>query len=107
MRVVKRYKIDGEEVTQAEYRRRRKSRGAASANNTYSAARPLESISMCCHPNQVARANERFRQLGLTGCEYRKDGTLLFTSRGSTGRNGFLKHTQHHDSDAGYGDRAG
>lgn len=104
MRVVKRYKIDGEVVTEQEFKRRRKSRGVASANNTYSAARPLESISMCCHPNQVAKANERFKQLGLTGCEYRKDGTLLFTSRGSTGRRGFLKATQHHDNDGSYGD---
>jgi hypothetical protein len=95
-----RYMIDGREVSKAEFSKRKK-RGLPNIGSaTYSAARPLEGVAMAVHPNQVDAARERVKALGLSGVDYKPDGTIVFSSKGQCGRAGFLKAMQMHDNNS-------
>ena len=69
------------------------------------AAKPLESVSSGCHPNQVQEFNQFYKQQGITGALHKKDGTCVFESRQA--RNQVLEARGMRDQDAGYGDWAG
>lgn len=105
MKVKKRFFIDGRQVSELEYDRRKKAQGVynGGASQTYSEARPLTGMAAGVHPNQVVAARERVRALGLIGVDYASNGEIKFSSKGMTGRKGFLKAFGMHDNDGNDG----
>jgi len=74
-------------------------------NNAINQAKPLESVGMACHRQQVTEFNEMYRDKGISGAYHKKDGTLVLESRQA--RNDVLKARGCRDNDAGYGDFGG
>jgi hypothetical protein len=70
-----------------------------------SEAKPLRSLGLACHSNQVAEFNQFYRENGIVGASHESDGTCVLESRKA--RNEVLKLRGLRDNDAGYGDWAG
>lgn len=99
MKVRKSFKIDGQEVSEQEYMRRRKARGVYSGvGGAYSEARPLESMAFGVHPKQVEAANAKIKEHGIPGVHYKADGHCVFTSRKA--RKLWLKANHFHDNNS-------
>ena len=79
-------------------------RSEATCGPAYSVGNPLVSAAFSCHRDQVEEYREFARVNGLSGVEYRDDGTCLITDRGDRGRLGLLRASGRHDNDGGYGD---
>ena len=60
------------------------------------------SVSMGCHPEQIAEFRENAKRAGLTGVDYDDRGRVKFSDRGQRRR--FLKLHKVNDLDGGYGD---
>lgn len=54
--------------------------GARNLGSAIQESRPWRSQSLGVHPVQVAERNQRIRQAGIRGAEYRPDGVLETTS---------------------------
>jgi len=70
--------------------------GRPQVSTAYS--RPLKSMAMSCHPEQV----DEFNRHAANGVRYENDGTCYIESR--TARNEELKSRGFTDRDGGYGD---
>jgi hypothetical protein len=64
----------------------------------------VESVAAGCHSSQVAEFSENARKAGVTGVDFKPDGTAVFTSRGA--RKKYCEFRGICDKDAGYGDAA-
>lgn len=105
MKVKKRFILNGKQVSEAEWRKHTKCQGVYGGGaQTYSDSKPLESLGASCHPSQVAEMNANAQARGLTGVRWRPDGMCEFTSRGKTGRAGYLTANGIIDRQGGYGD---
>jgi hypothetical protein len=71
-------------------------------STAYDSSKPLQSVASACHPSQVQEFNEEVKKAGLTGVEYKPDGTCEFTSRSQRAK--WNRHRGLRDNDAGYGD---
>ena len=88
------------------HRRRLRSKLAVPmVGNAISQARPLESLGLAVHPDQVREFNEFYRKHGITSAYHKPDGTCVLEAR--QGRNQVLKLRDYRDQDACYGDYAG
>jgi hypothetical protein len=99
--------IDGEEVTQKEFRRRTRRKikarvqpGAPLVSRAYE--QPLESIAASVHPEQVADVRKDIERRELRGVSVEDNGRVHFHSRKS--RRNFLREMGKQDNDGGYGD---
>lgn len=63
-----------------------------------------ESIGCGCHPSQVDDFREDARKAGITGVDFRPDGTAVFSCRSA--RRDYMKLLGMYDRDAGYSDAA-
>ena len=106
-----RFVIDGEEVTEAEFNRRRKfADGIPFVPKTFGEGNPQPSLAMACHPDQIAESNRELAEAGIVGTRYVLDkkghmGIPQHTSRKA--RKAFHKFCGVFDQDAGYSDHAG
>ena len=100
----KTFEIDGQVVTEKVYNRRMRKRiggsGVANVNKAYS--RPLKSLSMGCHPSQVAEFNAQLEREGIRGARHLPDGTMQFETRKA--RRLAMKAEGMRDGDGCYGD---
>jgi hypothetical protein len=100
------YRINGKEVTERVWRRRKgvgfKPGQVSLGTVAYSGSKPLESLALSCHPDQVAEYNEAARKEGLTGISWDARGRCSITSRGD--RKAWLRVQGLHDNEGGYGD---
>lgn len=74
-------------------------------NLAYSAAKPLRSLALGCHPQQIAEFNQLYAKHGITGAHHDASGDCLLESRQA--RNEVMKLRNLRDNDAGYGDWSG
>ena len=72
------------------------------AVGAYREDKPLESVALSCHPEQVEEFNDRAKREGLTGITYRPDGMCEVTSRKQ--RRDWMRVRGLHDQDGGYSD---
>jgi hypothetical protein len=74
-------------------------------NLAYSAAQPLRSLALGCHPQQAPEFNRWYQQHGISGAHHDASGDCLLESRQA--RNEVMKLRGLRDNDAGYGDWSG
>ena len=74
-------------------------------NNAINQAKPLESVGLSVHRNQVAEFNQMYADAKIVGAHHKADGTLVLESRQA--RNAVLKLRGARDNDACYGDYGG
>jgi hypothetical protein len=91
-------------VAAAKRRFRSKKFASPMLNDAYSRAKPWQSITMGCHPSQVAEFNRIYESHGVDA-GHLPNGTLEAYSR--QGRNDVMKALGRRDHDAGYGDHNG
>lgn len=97
------YKIDGEVVSKAEFKRRSKAAKTGTASRiTRAYERGLISRSAGCHSSQVEQKNKFLESRGVKGARFLKDGNVRFESRAA--RNDFCRARGLVDFDGGYGD---
>ena len=105
-----RLKINGREVTPAEFHRRGPvgGDGVAMITNTYSTAKPLVSEALGCMKSQVPEMRRLVESEGIQGVQITDSGQAELTSR--RGRNHLMRvlteirGNQYHDIDGGFGD---
>ena len=78
-------------------------------SGAYSQAKPLRSISMGCHPEQVDLLNNAMRQHGVQGVEWDRRGRCNITSRKGRAKampifGKMVGLSNVHDDSGGYGD---
>lgn len=97
-------KINGREVTPAEFHRHKRVGGSGTAmfTNAYSTAEPLVSEGVGCMKSQVPDMREAIRAEGIVGAHVRDNGQIEFTSRKA--RKQVMAMRGLHDSDGGYSD---
>lgn len=97
------YRIDGDVVTEGEFRRRsnaHKKLGAPQTNRAYE--KPLIGSAAGCHASQVPAMNAFLEEKGVSGARFLPDGRVRFESRQA--RNEFCRARGLIDQDGGYGD---
>lgn len=99
-----RLKINGKEVTPAEFHRRGPvgGSGVAMITNTYSTANPLVSEGVGCMKSQVQDMREAIRANGIVGAHVRDNGQIEFTSRKARAKVMAMRGL--HDNEGGFGD---
>ena len=97
-------KINGKEVTPAEFHRRKPigGSGVPMITNTYTTAKPLVSEGVGCMKAQVPSMREAIREQGIVGAHVRDNGQIEFTSRRA--RKKVLAMRGLNDQDGGYSD---
>ena len=97
-------KINGREVTPAEFHRHRRVGGSGTAmvTNTYSTAKPLVSDGLGCMKAQVPEMRQAIADRGIVGAHVLDNGQIEFTSRRARREIGAMRGL--HDNDAGYSD---
>jgi len=108
---VKKYVLNGKEVTREEFLKGANDdflKAPAMVSNTYTEHDPLISESSGVLPHQVKKTREKVRKLQeqgeLTGVRIQNDGSVAFTSKGESGRKGWMRYRKKVDYDGGYGD---
>ena len=107
----RKYTVNGKEVTREEFLKGANNdflKAPALTANTYSEHDPLISQSSGVLPNQVAGTRQRLARLQeqgqLTGVRVLDNGSVAFTSKGESGRKGWMRYRKKVDYDGGYGD---
>ena len=97
-------KINGKEVTPAEFHRRKPigGSGVPMITNTYSTAKPLVSEGVGCMKAQVPAMRDAIRERGIVGAHVRNNGQIEFTSRRA--RREVMSMRGLHDNQGGFGD---
>jgi hypothetical protein len=62
----------------------------------------LESAAAGCHSSQVDEFRKDARDAGISGVDFRPDGSAVFSCRSA--RKEYMRHRGLYDRDAGYGD---
>ena len=99
------YKINGKEVTKAEWDSRKGvglRGGVPMGTVAYSESKPLISEGIGCMRSQVPEMREVIRQHNIKGVSVRDNGSLEITSR--RGRRELLRVRGLADAEGGYGD---
>jgi hypothetical protein len=97
------HKIDGEEVSEKEFLKRRKFKpGAPLVSGAWK--KPLHCEALAVEPEEVEKQREFDQRLGLGDVEYDREGCPVFQSRASYNR--YKRAYGYYDRSAGYGDVA-
>lgn len=94
------YFLDGQEVTEAEFRQGFPNKDGVPGGHPPKCW-PMRSEALACHPDQVSEMNQRNSDKGI-GARYEGDGTCVIPSRAD--RKKLLKLERFHDKRGGYGD---
>jgi hypothetical protein len=101
------YKINGKEVTKAEWdaRKGRGLKGGVPLGTVaYSESKPLISEGLGCLPNQVPEMREAIQRHGIQGVRVLDNGSLEITSRRGRRDVGRMRPIPLHDAEGGYSD---
>lgn len=103
-----RYKINGVEVSKAEWEARKgvgfKPGQPSMGTVAYSDSKPLISDGLGCLPSQVPEMREAIRRHGIQGVRVLNNGALEITSRRGRKEVGLMRPIPLVDADGGYGD---
>ena len=100
--------IDGQEVSEAEFNRRRRSNktlGGKTGPVSKAYNRPLKSVGASVPKHQAKEFNQLYAAHGISGANHDANGNLRFDSREA--RRKVCKLSGIRDNDAGFGDYAG
>ena len=106
------YMRNGKEVTREEFdatakdwppkKQKLAARNIPMLSDGYRDHRPLNSLALSCHREQVEEYNQAAKDKGLTGLKWDRDGNCQITSRRD--RAAWLRENKMLDHDGGYGD---